>query len=723
MAVKLSSYRVTAAMDANAYAAGMAQKVAADKAGAASAAQVGAAITATQNKVSQAGDVLTRLSRSYVEGFGNAERFTRAINTLGRGIETGNVPMVQAERILDGIYRKYGLTANAADLLEQGHYQLATAVTALNAKLTTEDAALDANSAAHQRNAAAMRMANAQRTNLVFQLQDIGVSLAGGMNPLLVAMQQGSQISMIYGAGEGGIGRAFSETAKMATGLVSRLWPVAAVVGVLAAGFGAMTTEINRNSRTQVSMGDVLVATWELASERVLKALAPIGEWFAGLWDFIAPYLSTAMNYLIGAFDIAFRNVGTIWKMLPSSLGDVSIQAANAVIEATESMINASLGLLNDFITEANKLLPDFLKMGKVGQVNFSPIDNPFAGADKALAEQMRKNAAEVRTLSQNGGYVSMIGTRAQEVANRPSDKELKKAAEEAERQRKAYADLTLSSRQFIADQQLQAQTLGMTTEAAARLRYEQELLNKAANDNVKLTPAMAAELKGLAAEMAAAEERTRLLTEAYEFGKSTFGSFFSDLKTELLNGTSLWGAFATAGANALQSIADKALEMAANGIWDMIFGAISGGLFGGGGATGGAWNGGLWGSAIFNANGNVFRSPGLHQYVNQVVDRPTMFAFANGAGVMGEAGPEAIMPLKRAADGRLGVVAANSNTPTASNDNGWTGDMHITIQANSEDEGAAAARAFASEMRKWQSSGEGHAFVRKVVNKPGRAN
>jgi hypothetical protein len=34
------------------------------------------------------------------------------------------------------------------------------------------------------------------------------------------------------------------------------------------------------------------------------------------------------------------------------------------------------------------------------------------------------------------------------------------------------------------------------------------------------------------------------------------------------------------------------------------------------------------------------------------------MFAFAKGAGLMGEAGPEAIMPLKRGPDGKLGVHA-----------------------------------------------------------------
>lgn len=56
------------------------------------------------------------------------------------------------------------------------------------------------------------------------------------------------------------------------------------------------------------------------------------------------------------------------------------------------------------------------------------------------------------------------------------------------------------------------------------------------------------------------------------------------------------------------------------------------------------------------SANGNVYSSPSLSAYSGQIVSKPTMFAFASGAGVMGEAGPEAIMPLKRGKDGKLGV-------------------------------------------------------------------
>lgn len=39
------------------------------------------------------------------------------------------------------------------------------------------------------------------------------------------------------------------------------------------------------------------------------------------------------------------------------------------------------------------------------------------------------------------------------------------------------------------------------------------------------------------------------------------------------------------------------------------------------------------------------------------VIARPSYFPLGAGAGLMGEAGPEAIMPLARGADGRLGVA------------------------------------------------------------------
>lgn len=46
------------------------------------------------------------------------------------------------------------------------------------------------------------------------------------------------------------------------------------------------------------------------------------------------------------------------------------------------------------------------------------------------------------------------------------------------------------------------------------------------------------------------------------------------------------------------------------------------------------------------------------------IVSQPTYFPMAGGAGLMGEAGAEAIMPLRRGADGRLGVAVGDGGQP-----------------------------------------------------------
>ncbi|EMO4164153.1 phage tail tape measure protein [Morganella morganii] len=76
------------------------------------------------------------------------------------------------------------------------------------------------------------------------------------------------------------------------------------------------------------------------------------------------------------------------------------------------------------------------------------------------------------------------------------------------------------------------------------------------------------------------------------------------------------------------------------------------------------------------NAKGGVYSSPSLSAYSGQVVHTPTMFAFAKGAGVMGEAGPEGIFPLRRGLDGKLGVVAK-----MAGGGDGVVQHFNITIQ------------------------------------------
>ncbi|MEQ1977291.1 phage tail tape measure protein [Xenorhabdus sp. SGI240] len=81
------------------------------------------------------------------------------------------------------------------------------------------------------------------------------------------------------------------------------------------------------------------------------------------------------------------------------------------------------------------------------------------------------------------------------------------------------------------------------------------------------------------------------------------------------------------------------------------------------------------WRGFVPNAKGGVYQSANLSQYSGQIVSNPTMFAFAKGAGLMGEAGPEAIMPLTRGADGSLGVRAMGGASSQTTN--------HVSIVIN----------------------------------------
>ncbi|EDU1414356.1 phage tail tape measure protein [Salmonella enterica subsp. enterica] len=114
------------------------------------------------------------------------------------------------------------------------------------------------------------------------------------------------------------------------------------------------------------------------------------------------------------------------------------------------------------------------------------------------------------------------------------------------------------------------------------------------------------------------------------------------------------------------------------------------GGMFGAGaGAASGSTPSGAYNSAAsgikLNAKGGAYASESLSAYSNRIVSTPTYFAFAKGAGLMGEAGPEAIMPLTRSADGSLGVRVVGSQSPAAGNGITQHITQHFTISGNGD--------------------------------------
>lgn len=142
-------------------------------------------------------------------------------------------------------------------------------------------------------------------------------------------------------------------------------------------------------------------------------------------------------------------------------------------------------------------------------------------------------------------------------------------------------------------------------------------------------------------------------------------------LTTPLQEGENAFERFGNVALNVIQQIAQAWLSSKLTRLFNNSGSNKSGGLFGKlGGLIGSIWGpagsvaggvaGGAFDKVVASANGNVFRNGNVIPFAKGgVVSSPSMFPMAgNRTGLMGERGAEAIMPLKRAANGQLGVQA-----------------------------------------------------------------
>lgn len=135
-----------------------------------------------------------------------------------------------------------------------------------------------------------------------------------------------------------------------------------------------------------------------------------------------------------------------------------------------------------------------------------------------------------------------------------------------------------------------------------------------------------------------AAEQANRLMTNS-----------FKGMEDALVN-------FIKTGKMDFKSLADSILEDLARMEAKKLMGGLMKMVDGEGGLLAGLF------SKENNALGGVYSGPGISSYSNSIVNRPTVFPFASGIGLMGEkpgSPGEAIMPLTRMSGGDLGVKVA----------------------------------------------------------------
>lgn len=696
------------------------------------------------------------------------------IATLGLAVDSSQVE--KGALSLDHLSASAKRAEAAAGGVSASNRNASAAAALLSASAGKATAALNAQAAAAQKagtsTTAAMVAANSNvnrmggsMSGLAAQFQDIGVTAAMEMNPMIIGLQQGTQIAgQMEAAMQGGssaagvLGNAFKSLFQPLTfisialtvlaaaglqmvdwvkvgkaalhGLADALQVIAPYAALAAAGMALLYAPAIIGGIASITVG-----LWGMVKALGAAALAfavanPATAFVLGITAAVAAAnifrdeltkifgvdivgaAKTGVNYIIGSFVAAYEDLKFIWNQFPNIVGSAAIGAANAALSGIQSMLNSAAGLLDQFIEKVNGALPGGFSIGEIGSFDLGQIEDPYADdlskgvgdRNKAVSDALNRDY-----LGEAGGAIAKGASAAAGALDKLADglgkstKAKKKAKTEAERLAEKYNDILLNSESFIATQMAETDALGLTQKAAAAMRFEQEMINKALEAGIKLTPAMKAEIKSYASAMAEAEQALKaaklqqdLLFERDQLGRSSidqkiastmrgaglevdFSSPVADairfneqlsqtrellegiasditsgLRDALADGKLEWRELGDIALSVLQRIADQLIKMATDQMIAWLMKTIMGGLGGGMGGGGIGWADDTFrfakGAAFSGGNVIPFATGG-------VVDRPTLFPMARGAGLMGEAGPEAILPLKRGPGGALGVA------------------------------------------------------------------
>ncbi|WP_181257407.1 phage tail length tape measure family protein [Mesorhizobium soli] len=208
MVQQISALIVQPALDASKYTPGANAKVAADRAMAESAKEAGAAqrgvsvvLTDTSAKLTVTGDVLARLSRTYVEGARQTQAFGRDLNALNRALETGKAEVADVANVLVGMQQKLGLVADSSTLVASGQTKLAAAVDLANSNirqqttLLNEVAIAEAKAAQQAENHRQIAAANQNKFNTVLGVSSGSSSAAASAGVFTAEFDRLDQIA------------------------------------------------------------------------------------------------------------------------------------------------------------------------------------------------------------------------------------------------------------------------------------------------------------------------------------------------------------------------------------------------------------------------------------------------------------------------------------------------------------------------------------------------
>ena len=151
MTISLSQFRVSAAMDASGFVAGVEAIDAANRRIVASGQAAGAALAAQDAAAGRTGGTMVSLSKAYVDGYAGVSRFTQQVSQLQTQFELGNVKADRAAQIYTGLSSKFQLYADAVKINAAGNRDFAAVIDQVNAKASLQIDIMNRAAAAQQR--------------------------------------------------------------------------------------------------------------------------------------------------------------------------------------------------------------------------------------------------------------------------------------------------------------------------------------------------------------------------------------------------------------------------------------------------------------------------------------------------------------------------------------------------------------------------------------------
>lgn len=417
-------------------------------------------------------------------------------------------------------------------------------------------------------------------------------------------------------------------------------------------------------------------------------------------------------------FDEAWNRAWTNFGLNARSAFQTAMESGRGLFDRLENLATkaGSASIWNNFLPADHAARAKGMGISPIGEGDFAsrfPSSGAF-GSNPALADALRANAdrrnndptkdkeAIQRSLSVQQQQLAMYGQTATAAeAVRQVELQVQQARlngipidqKRVEVLKQLAAEQTIGVTAIKANTdavKIDAATVGMSVENATRYAAAQNAINEARRVGRELTPENIAQIQREAAALGQAAAQADMLRFSYE---SLVRGPLQTFTSAISNGATAWDAFKKAGISALNSLASKLADIAAQNLWASAFGGSSGfglgSLFGLGGSapvmSGTGLGAGTGGLSFPMFAGGTNSAPG-------------------GWSIVGEDGPE-LMNVPKGAQ-----ILPNGVSPPGS---GSTQGVHVTVGVSVDNNGNLQAYV------KNVAQGEASRTVNGAMNSP----